>query len=396
MTIVMIILGIIFTYLAITTLYSFIFSVAGRLGGTKKFPVSERKGRFAVMIPAYKEDEVIIHSAREAVKQNYPKDKFEVVVIADSLKKGSIETLRELPLKVIEVSFDSSTKAKSLNKALSLMEDKYDFALVLDADNIMEPDFLTKLNNVFQASDVVGVQGHRVAKNLNTDFAVLDGISEEVNNHIFRKGHRILGLSCGIIGSGMAFRYEYFKNQMKTINAVGGFDKELELKIFRDKQEVEYMEDALVYDEKVPNSKVFGTQRRRWISAQFHYFGKYFFPALSELVTKGNLDFFNKAFQQFLLPRALLLGVLGLFASISLAMAVMGWVLSPFSEGIVLLLLIQFMAILIAVPGKFYNKYSYKALVKLPKAILIMFITLFKLKGANKKFIHTPHSNSGV
>ena len=91
-------------------------------------------------------------------------------------------------MKLVEVSFEKSTKSKALNAAMAVLDDDYDIALVLDADNIMESDFISKIDKAF-ANGAVVVQGHRVAKNLNTSLAVLDAISEEVNNHIFRKGH---------------------------------------------------------------------------------------------------------------------------------------------------------------------------------------------------------------
>ncbi|WP_431159455.1 hypothetical protein, partial [Winogradskyella poriferorum] len=73
------------------------------------------------------------------------------------------------------------------------MDDAYEYAIILDADNIRECHFLTKMNMAFQNGFRV-VQGHRKAKNLNTPFAILDAASEEVNNHIYRRGHRALGL----------------------------------------------------------------------------------------------------------------------------------------------------------------------------------------------------------
>jgi hypothetical protein len=48
-------------------------------------------------------------------------------------------------------------------------------------------------------------------------------------------------------------------------------------------------------------------------------------------------------------------------------------------------------AFLLSIPSKFYNKQTFKALLTLPKAFISMFLSLFKLKGANKKFIHTQH-----
>ena len=76
--------------------------------------------------------------------------------------------------------------------------------------------------------------------------ALLDAISEEINNHIFRKGHRSLCLSSAIIGSGMAFDYQLFKEYMTTLQAVGGFDKELELKLLHNGYKIDYLPDAMV------------------------------------------------------------------------------------------------------------------------------------------------------
>ena len=52
-------------------------------------------------------------------------------------------------------------------------------------------------------------------------------------------------------------------------------------------------------------------------------------------------------------------------------------------------------ALFFAVPRRFYVLRTFLAIMDLPKAFLSMFLTLFKLKGANKKFIHTQHSTVG-
>ena len=88
-------------------------------------------------------------------------------------------------------------------------KDSYDIALIIDADNIINSSYLVELNNAFADSKVQVVQTHRVAKNLNTNMAYLDAISEEINNSIFRLGHVNLGMSAALIGSGMALNIHY-------------------------------------------------------------------------------------------------------------------------------------------------------------------------------------------
>ncbi|WP_205783254.1 glycosyltransferase [Flagellimonas allohymeniacidonis] len=379
-------------YFGFASLYVFLFSFAGLFPMKKREEILQKQRKFAVLIPGYKEDNVIVEVAEQALKQNYPSDLYDVVIIADSFQQRTLSKLYQLPIRVVEVSFEKSTKSKALNKAMDVIGDDYDIALVLDADNVMERGFLEKVNASFNQGYKV-VQGHRIAKNVNTSFAVLDAISEEINNHIFRKGHRVLGLSSALIGSGMAFNYHFFKTTMGKVNAVGGFDKELELKLLKNKIRIEYLQDALVLDEKVQKSEVFANQRKRWLSAQFIYFGRYFFPGIKELFLRGNLDFFDKVYQMVSPPRVLLLGLVFVFSLFYFILVdlLQNSMLGVLSIYWYLSLALTVLAFFFAVPKRFYTKATLRAILKLPKAFLLMFLSLFKLKGANKKFIHTQH-----
>ncbi|UII77097.1 glycosyltransferase family 2 protein [Flagellimonas sp. HMM57] len=381
-----------FGYFGFASVYIFIFSLAGLFKRKKQDKSSNEQRRFAVLIPGYKEDNVIVEVAKKALEQSYSKDFFEVIIIADSFHKSTLEALEKLPVTIVEVSFEKSTKSKALNRAMKVIGDEYDVALVLDADNIMEEDFIDKINDAFDKGYCV-VQGHRVAKNTNTPFAILDAISEEVNNHIFRKGHRVLGLSSALIGSGMAFDYHFFKSTMANVNAVGGFDKELELKLLKGGTKIEYVDDALVLDEKVQKSEVFSNQRKRWLSAQFIYFRNYFASGLKELFVRGNVDFFDKVYQMVSPPRVLLLGLVVIITFLYF-MTTLFFPINFLTIPAVFwyaVLVLTVLAFSFAVPTKFYSVQTLKALLTLPKAFLLMFLSLFKLKGANKKFIHTEH-----
>ena len=381
----------VYLYLGGAALYILIFAVAGLFPIQKKKKILNRQRKFAVLIPGYKEDNVIVEVARRALEQSYEADLFDVVIIADSFQNITLEKLRRLPIRLIEVSFEKSTKSKALNKAMEVIGDDYQVALILDADNVMEYDFIERINNAFNRGYKV-VQGHRVAKNTNTSFAILDAISEEVNNHIFRKGHRVLGLSSALIGSGMAFDYHFFKKTMAEVNAVGGFDKELELKLLRERNTIEFLPRAVVYDEKVQKSAVFSNQRRRWLSAQFIYFRRFVLSGLKELVLKGNVDFADKVYQMISPPRILLLGGVGFFTGLYLVQDVMGYnwfQLAPIYWYIAFSCTV--IAFLFSIPRAFYSSGTIKAVAQLPRAFWIMLTSLFRLKGANKKFIHTQH-----
>lgn len=380
-----------YAYFTMSGLYVFVFSLAGHLYRKRIFKIDKESGSMAILIPAYKEDAVIVEVAQSALKQQYASTKFDVVVIADSLKDKTIQNLKRLPVILVEVSFEHSTKSKALNAAMAALKKPYDHVIVLDADNIMEPEFLKKMNAAFNNGYHI-VQGHRKAKNLNTAYAILDAASEEINNHIFRKGHRALGLSSGLIGSGMGFEYNVFKSVMKSINAVGGFDKELEFKFALKGITIEYLQNTVLLDEKIQKSSDFSNQRRRWLATQFVYLKKYFVAGWKELLVKGNINFFDKVWQMIIPPRLLLLGITGL---ISLIYGTLVFMLELRADVMLYLWLLNLSVIvsafLLGLPKSFYNINTLKALLSIPSAFFRMMLLLFKLKGANKEFIHTAH-----
>jgi cellulose synthase/poly-beta-1,6-N-acetylglucosamine synthase-like glycosyltransferase len=384
MYILEVILLVYFTYV---TGYSFLFSFAALFYRNEKAPDGKTKRKFAVLIPAYKEDNVIVNVASRALNQHYPSDKFDVVVIADSLKQKTLDDLRQLPVKVVEVVFEKSTKVRALNKAMAVIGDNYDYAVVLDADNIMESHFLRKMNNLSELG-YPAIQARREPKNENNQLAVLDGLSETINNFIFRQGNTALGLSSSLNGSGMCFEYKTFKKILSKMDSIGGFDRELEYKLIEKNRPVYYAQNVIVFDEKVDNPEVFERQRKRWISSQFYYLSKFFKRGVNNLL-KGNFNYFNATvLRNIQLPRLLNLGLLSFIVLISLLLHNYMHI-KPHIW--IILLASNIMAMMLAVPGRFYNKQLLKSVLMVPAIFFRMVGLMFKLKGANKTFIHTPH-----
>jgi cellulose synthase/poly-beta-1,6-N-acetylglucosamine synthase-like glycosyltransferase len=382
---------ILLTYFAYVATYSAVFSLAGRMYVVKTGNLSSAKNyKFAVFIPAYKEDGVIIDVAKQSLNQNYTN--YEVIVIADSLQKRTLDRLRELPIKIIEVSFEKSTKVKALKAALAQYDNQYDYAVILDADNIMEPNFISTLNKIHQLG-YQSIQGRRAAKNSDTTMAFLDGLSEEINNHIMCKGSTALGLSSSLKGSGMSFNYKLLKQNLGEMDSIGGFDRELELRLANKGYKSIYVDNAIIYDEKVSNTKVFENQRKRWISSQFYYLSEYFQVGMFAFF-KGQLALFNSTIlRNIQLPRLLNLGLLVIF---TLCSGLFSFWYSTLYIYWLAVAIITFGATLLAIPNEYYGKQLLQAIISLPKVFLKMFFLLFKLKGANKKFIHTPHTSNST
>jgi len=349
-------------------------------------PTSETPHSFLILIPAFKEDGVILDCVDACLKQDYPKDRFDVVVIAEGMNAETLERLGNLPIIVKNITLKKRTKAKALNKGMKDFTG-YDVALVLDADNIIEVNLLQKFNAMFNRGATI-VQGHRTAKNHNNSIALLDAMSEEINNSIFRRGHYNLGLSSALIGSGMAFRFDQFKSIMTHVDVVGGFDKELEHIYLMNKGKIHYLHHAMILDEKIQKSDHFAQQRRRWMAAQIEHLER-FFPLFMLGVRQKNIDFCDKVFQMLLLPRILILGGVAfstiLFNTIDPGDMGHKWYY---------LLLLMLLALFIAIPRKLVSKKLMVALFTLPKIFVIVFLNMFKLRQANERFIHTPHGKN--
>jgi cellulose synthase/poly-beta-1,6-N-acetylglucosamine synthase-like glycosyltransferase len=378
-------------YLSINTLYFFVVAVAGKLYRSPKYAANEKKKRIAVLIPSYKEDHIIVNTARKAAAHDYPKDKFDVFVAADQLQKETIEQLRAIPVNVLEVQFEIGSKARSLNKLLNhIPENDYDVAIILDADNIMMPGTLEKLNDAFQHG-FRAVQAHRIAKNRNTPVAVLDAMSEEINNHIFRRAQRALGFSCNTIGSGMSFEFKKIKEIYNKPGILGNpaCDRDVDFEIMKAKVCIEFIEDAYVLDEKVSSKEVYERQRTRWLESQIIHL-RLFFDKKSGHIPKTK-DYWNRLFVNLIPPRLIflftyffvfLLFLVEYFTHYSILYPSYGWWL--------LLTFVYLSVFVISIPGSFYNRNTLKAILHVPGLVLSMLRALFKMKVSRKEFLHTP------
>ncbi|WP_064974984.1 glycosyltransferase [Alistipes provencensis] len=372
--------------LLLPVLYLFVFAAFSMQRRREPYPPARKQRRFVTLIPAYKADAVVVRTAQAALAQEYPEGLHRVAVIADQLQPATLGELRKLSLTVIEVTFENSSKAKALTAAVEeLGPEAADAVAILDADNLVGGEFIARLNEVFDAG-VEAVQAHRTAKNRDTDTAVLDAAGEEINNSIFRRGHVALGFSSALIGSGMAFRYDWFcANIRRCVTA--GEDKELEALLLQERIYIDYLDDVEVLDEKVQGEEAYYNQRRRWIAAQFYALGSAV-KNLPGALFSGNFDYCDKLLQWCLPPRMLLIGLVPLWAVVMTFLdpwgSVKWWIA----------LVLMLFALAMALPDAQTDAKLGRALRRVPVLVLLTAANLFRLGGTKDKFIHTQHTGA--
>ena len=373
---------------SVAVAYPLIYSLASL--GTRKsyYPTANKQHKFAILFPAYKEDRVILPVVESFLQQHYPQELYKVIVISDHMQETTNERLAQLPITLLKANYENSSKAKALNFAMDHFErDEFDAVVILDADNIVDTNFLLEINKVFDAG-VQAIQAHRTAKNRNTDIAVLDGLSEEVNNSIFRRGHVRLGISSALIGSGMIFNYQWFHDNVKHLVTTGE-DKELEVLLLKQRIFIEFLDEVYVYDEKTQGEKGFYNQRRRWLATQFAQWGRVF-KDLPQAILSGNIDYSDKLIQWVLPPRLILFGGIIVMGSI---MQIIDW---PLALKWWALFLIMGVTLCLAIPDKLVDDRFKKSINKLPLLFIMMVVNLFRMKGMNKKFVNTEKNGSST
>ncbi len=301
---------ILFVIIAGTVLYMGVFAVAALFHSKPDIPKAKKMNRFVILIPAYKQDNVIEQTVLSVLSQAYPQRMFDVTVISDHQDELTNMRLAQYPITLLTPNFEESTKAKSLQYAiLNLPEFKiYDIALILDADNIVEQDFLAKINEAFETAATKAVQMHRISRNRDTTAALLASIFEEINNVIFRRGHINLGLSSALAGSGIAYDFAWFKtNVMKT--RTSGEDKELEALLLRQEIYIDYFDNIYVYGEKKRTTAKLNQQHGRWASEQFQNFIRNI-KFLPGAIFRKQYDLADKIIQWMLVPRTTMMAII--------------------------------------------------------------------------------------
>lgn len=370
--------AVIFLLVAVSVLYLLIFAISSIRKPKNEYPKARKKYRYAILFPAYKEDNVIGNSVKSFQKQDFPRENYDIFVASDGMREETNMALREMGVNVIDITGQRSTKTNALRALIKYIEgqkQRYDYVVVLNADNTVSDNFMERLNDAFY-SGCSAIQTHRIGKEYTTDVAYLDAVSEEINNSIFRTGHSRLGFSSGLLGSGMAFEYRLFSRFIMQAKNLG-VDKQLEIFLVKNSYYIDFLQDVYTYDEKVSDNRQFYEQRKRWLAMQLWNLFNGLWGGLQAAID-GNWDYCNKLFQWAMPPRVILLGTITIIAVIyTIVMptwAIKWWVL----------LFVLIMVFAIAIPDYLFNKRLVKAVVSIPVLFFLMFIDMFLALGRRR------------
>lgn len=323
-----------FIIVSATILYLAVFAIASLFYKHSEIPKARTRNRFIILIPVHKNGTGAEHTVLSALGQSYPQRLFDITVISDHLDEISNFRIAQQPVTLLTPNFKKGSRAKSLQLAINnLPQFKiYDIVVILNGGNIVEPDFLERMNDAYESAGTKAIQAHRLSQNRDTASARLSAIFEEINNSIFRRGHITLGLSAASAGTAMAFDFNWFKENIKTVTTAFD-DKELEIRLLRQHIYIDYFDDIMVFEEKARNAEDFNRQRRRWLLSQFTTIFRNILYLPGAIFTK-HYNLMDKIIQWMLLPRLALIAVI-LFMSVVMpfiyfSLALKWWILFGF------------------------------------------------------------------
>lgn len=301
---------ILFILVSLTVLYLGIFAITSLFSRHSETPKAKKENRFIILIPTHHNGKSAMMTVKSVLGQSYPMRQFDITVIADHEEEMTLFHLAQQPITLLTPNFEKSYRIKSLQLAINnLPQFKiYDAVIILEAGDVVEPEFLQQMNDAYEAAGTKAIQAHKLSLNRDTITARLSAIFEEINNSIFRRGHISVGLPAAMHSSGMVFDFEWFKNYLKVAKPSWA-DKELEAMLTRQHIYVDYFDNIFFYNEKTRQADDFNRQHRSWIWAQWKTIIRNirFLPAA---ILNRHYDLIDKLLQWMLLPRMIMMLVI--------------------------------------------------------------------------------------
>lgn len=387
-------------------LYYFFMSIFGLLEklNTENYRGYMPEKKFAIFIPAYNEEKVIGNIVENLNCLNYPKEYFDVYVIADNCTDNTVHKASDNGAKVL-IRKDKENRGKghalkwAFNEIIFKKDTDYDAIVIFDADNLVSKNFLREMNNKLCQGYKV-LQGYIDSKNPEDSWVTASySIAFWAANRLFQCSRWSLGLSCEIGGTG-------FCVDTSTLKDVGWEatclveDLEFTINLILNGIKVGWAHNAVVYDEKPITLAQSWNQRCRWMQGFADVNSRYFMKLIKKGIKEKSMTYLDCALYT-LQPYLILLG--GLMILVPILNVYM------FDNDMFILTLSIFPGFfkiygvmqLLLIPVSLYidNKLSYKLLFYYPTYLLYCITWIpIAIEGIlmmkDKEWIHTRHTRT--
>ena len=283
----------------VLAIYFFCISIVGWIKRKEKpasdFPFEKR---FAVLVAAHNEEIVIGELVDSLQNMDYPKELYDIFVIADNCDDRTAIISKDHGAIVLERT-NKIEKGKgfalewAFDKILN-MENGYDAFCVFDADNVVDPCFLAEMNKKMLEGYRV-IQGYIDSKNpFDSWITASYSIAFWTSNRLFQLPRSYLNMTCGLCGTGFCVDCELIKEMGWGATCLTE-DLEFTMKLALRGISVGWSHDAVVYDEKPLTLKQSWNQRIRWMQGYADCTGRFLGKMLKKAIKEKNIIAFDCA-----------------------------------------------------------------------------------------------------
>ena len=266
---VSLVMNILFTLLGLVMAHFMIFAVVG-LFARKKYPETEIKHRYGMIIPARNEEAVVGGLIESIQKNHYPQDKIEIFVIAHNCTDNTAEVARKLGATVyVYDNPDERTMGYAFRHLFSCIERDYgtqsfDGFLLFNADNILDKNYIARMNDAFEYYHGESViTSYRNSKNYGSGLiAGLYGMYFSTGCRFESCGRTVLGCSTRVQGTGYLINSSVVKNGWPYVTLAE--DWEFTADQILQGSTIRFCDAAIFYDEQPTSVRIMWRQRVRW------------------------------------------------------------------------------------------------------------------------------------
>jgi cellulose synthase/poly-beta-1,6-N-acetylglucosamine synthase-like glycosyltransferase len=227
---------------------------------------SSHCNRFAIAIPAHNEAPVVGYTVANIKHLDYPKDMFDIFVVADFCSDHTAQFARDQGAICYERSSgERGGKSSALSWLFNRIFERnivYDGIVVFDADTRVDPDFLHVMNSRLNQGALV-IQGRHIISNPQEGwFPAITWAMMTIDNRFSNLGRANLGLSAKHMGDSICFRSKILKDKGWGVGLTE--DYELRLRLILDGIAIEYEPWAIGYGQAPRTFSEALLQRLRW------------------------------------------------------------------------------------------------------------------------------------